>query len=177
MPLVDKRYAEALVDVAESNNSLDKVQEDLKIFAEAYSTMPELRSFFRSPEVGNDEKKNTLKKVLKDSSTILLPFLLLLVDKGRLGNLSGIYSEYVDIADKRKKVLHLEVKVAATIDDSQLNRIKEKYRKEYSATDVKVNVTIVPELLGGVVIQIGDRVIDASIRGRLQGLKEATVKM
>jgi ATP synthase, F1 delta subunit len=177
MPLVDKRYAEALVDVAETNNALEKVQEELRLFAESYSTLPEFRSFFRTPEIGNDEKRNTLKMLLKDSSTILLPFLLLLIDKGRLVNLPGIYSEYVDLADKRKKVLHLEVRVAAAIDDGQLSRIKEKYKKEYGATDVKANITVDPGLLGGIVIQIGDRVIDASIKGRLQGLKEATVKM
>lgn len=177
MPLVDKRYAEALVDVAESKNSLAETQEELKTFAEAYASIPEFGSYFHSPEIGRDEKKGTLKMFFKDSDSELLPFLLLLADKGRLANLPGIYNEYVEIADKRKKVLHLEVKVAAAIDDGQLDRIKEKYRKEYGATDVKATVTIDPELLGGIVIQIGDRVIDASIKGRLKGLKEATVKM
>jgi len=177
MPLVDKRYAEALVDVAESKNAIGEVQEELKTFAEAYSTLPEFRNFYHSPEIGNDEKRNTLKMVFKDSNSILLPFLQLLIDKGRIVNLPGIYNEYVEIADKRKKVLHLEVKVAAAIDDGQLEKLKEKYRKEYNATDVKVSVTIDKDLLGGIVIQIGDRVIDASIKGRLQGLKEATVKM
>jgi len=177
MPLVDKRYAEALVDVAENNNSLDATQVELGIFAEMYIQQPEFRSFFHAPEIGNEEKKNTLKNIFNGSTSTVLPFLQLLLDKGRISNLPGIYKEYIEISDKRKKVLHLEISTAAAIDDLQLAKIKEKYRKEYSATDVKATITVEPKLLGGIVIQIGDRVIDGSIKGRLKGLKDATMKM
>lgn len=177
MPLVDKRYAEALVDAAQSKDTIDSVQEDLKVFAESYIMSGELRNFFHSPEIGKEEKKGALKTIFAGSSDILLPFLLLLIDKGRLESLPGIYREYVEIADKRKKILHLDIRTAAALEDTQLTRLKEKYKKEYNSADVKATVTIDPGLLGGVVVKIGDRVIDASIKGRLQGLKEATVKM
>lgn len=176
MPLVDKRYAEALVDVAEKNNSLETTQVELRVFAQMYSQQPEFRRFFNAPEIGNKEKKDALKKIFNDSNSIVLPFLQLLLDKGRINNLPGIFREYVDIADKRKNVLHLHIKTAVAIDEAQLEKIKEKYKAEYNAAKDKTTITVDPELIGGIVVQIGDRVIDGSIKGRLKGLKEAIEK-
>lgn len=177
MPLVDKRYAEALVDVAEIHKSLDTTQIELGVFADMYSQQPEFERFFHAPEIGNKEKKTALKNIFNGSNSVVFSFLQLLIDKGRISNLPGIYKEYVDIADKRKKILHVGIRAAAAIDDAQLDKIKEKYRIEYNAMDVKTTFTIEPELLGGIVIQIGDRVIDGSIKGRLKGLKDATIKI
>lgn len=177
MPTVDKRYAEALVDAAEADNSLDATQAELKVFAEIYSKQPEFVSFFLAPEIGKKEKKNALINMFNGSKSIVLTFLRLLIDKDRIKNLPGIYKEFVDIADRRKKVLKLKISTYAAIDDSQLSRIKEKYMKEYDALEVKATVSIKPELLGGIVVQIGDRLIDGSIKGRLKGLKETTSKI
>jgi F-type H+-transporting ATPase subunit delta len=177
MPSVDNRYAEALVDVAEMNKSLDATQEELGVFAEMYSKQPDFARFFLAPEIGKKEKKDALRNMFNGSDNIILPFLQLLIDKGRISNLLGIYKAYIDIANKRKKVLNMEIRTFAIIDDTQINKIKEKYMKEYDATDVKITISIEPTLLGGVVVQIGDRVVDGSIKGRLKGLRDTTTKM
>lgn len=177
MSAVERRYAEALVDAAESKESIDEVQSELRVFADLYSKHPDFTSFFLSPEIGKKEKKGALKVMLDGSRSIVLSFLQLLIDKDRMHNLQGIYNEYVDIADKRKKVLDLKIKTFAAIDDAQLEKIKEKYMKEYDASHVKTTVSIESELLGGIVVQIGDRVIDGSVKGRLKGLKDTTTKM
>lgn len=178
MPLVDRRYAEALADAAEEKNALEATKEDLAVFTGMYNTEAEVKKFFMAPEIEMNDKKNIVKNIFKDNQqSLLLPFLQLLIDKGRIRNISGIYKEFVAIADKRKKVLHIEIRTAAAIDDKQLDRLKEKYGKEYNATDVKANVTVEPELLGGIIVQIGDKVIDGSLKGRLQGLKDATINM
>lgn len=177
MSSVDKRYAEALVDAAEEKGLLNTVQAELGVFAEMYSKQPEFASFFRAPEIGKKEKKDTLQVLLKESQSMVIPFLQLLIDKDRMKNLPGIYREFVDIADKRRKVINMQIRTFAPIDDAQLGKIKQKYMKEYDATEVKTTVSIDPELLGGLVVQIGDRLIDGSIKGRLKGLKETTSKI
>jgi len=178
MPLVDRRYAEALADAAEEKNVLEATKEDLAVFAGMYCNDSEVKKFFMAPEIERNDKKNILKNIFKDKpQTLLLPFLQLLIDKGRIKNIPGIYKEFVAIADKRKKVLHMEIKSATAIDDAQLARLKEKYQKEYNAAYVEASITVEPELLGGIVVQIGDKVIDGSIKGRLQGLKDATISM
>lgn len=177
MSSVDKRYAEALVDAAELAESLDPTQSELGAFVELYNQQPEFMSFFLTPEIGKKEKKNALGNIFTGSNSILLSFLQLLIDKGRISNLPGIYNEYVQIADKRKKVINLTIRTFATLDDSQLNKIIKKYMKEYAAADVKTTIRVEPELLGGIVVQIGDKVIDASIKGRLKGLSDSTTKM
>jgi F-type H+-transporting ATPase subunit delta len=177
MPSVDKRYAEALVDVAVANESLEATQVELGVFAEMYSGQTDFVRFFLAPEIGKKEKKDALQIMFRGSGSIILPFLQLLIDKDRISNLPKIYKAYIDIANKRKKVLNMEIRTFASIDDTQLHKIEEKYMKEYDATDVKTTISIEPELLGGIVVQIGDRVVDGSIKGRLKGLRDTTTKM
>lgn len=177
MPAIDRRYAEALANLAETNESLDAAQTDLGVFAEMYSKQADFVRFFLSPEIGKKEKKETLQSMFNGSCSIVLPFLKLLIDKGRIKNLPEIYKEYVDIAEKRKRVLDLKIRTFAAIEDEQIKKLKEKYMKEYNAKSVNVTISIEPELLGGIIVQIGDRVIDGSIKGRLKGLKDTTTKM
>jgi F-type H+-transporting ATPase subunit delta len=177
MASIDKRYAEALVDVAELNGSLDAAQSELGIFVELYDKQPEFVRFFISPEIGKEEKKITLKSIFNEPESITLTFIQLLIDKDRFKNLPGIYKEYVDLAEKRKRVLNLKIRSFASIDEAHLDKIKEKYMKEYNASDLKTTISIEPALLGGIVVQIGDRVIDGSIKSRLNGLRDITTKM
>lgn len=177
MSSVDKRYAEALVDAAEAKGKMDTSQSELTVFVEIYSKQPEFKEFFLSPEIGKREKKNVLNRIFNGADSIVLPFIQLLIDKDRISNLPEICKEYVEIADKRRRILNLTVRTFSPIDDMQLNKIIEKYMKEYDATEIKTTVSIEPELLGGIIVHIGDRVIDGSVKGRLNGLREATIKM
>lgn len=177
MPLVDKRYAEALVEVAENNNTIETAKDELGLLADMYVKQPEIASFFQSPEIGKEDKKKSLVKIFEGSTSKVLPFLELLIDKDRIKNLPDIFKEFVEISDRRKKVLHMDIFAAAPVSDELLNKVMEKYKKEYNATQVKVSVTIEAELIGGIKVKIGDRVIDGTIKGRLEGLKDATLKM
>jgi len=101
---------------------------------------------------------------------------MLLVDKERFENIRGIVEEYFRLADERKNILNMTIISAFPLEDVQINRIKEKYKKLYNKTDVKAKLIIDKSLIGGVKIQIGDKVIDDSIKGRLLCLKEALLQ-
>jgi F-type H+-transporting ATPase subunit delta len=176
MPLVEKRYAEALIELALQKNSVDVFQQELQSIVNIFNQQHDFKSFFLDPEINVNVKKETMKKLFDGKlSTELVNFLLLLLDKGRTGYLGGICKEYIELADKIKNVLYMTITSAAPIEQSQVNAIKDKYRKLHNASDVKTELVIDKSLIGGIKVKIGDKVIDGSIKGRLESLKELIV--
>ena len=172
MPLVEKRYAEALFNVSLSTGNIEKFQQQLKTIVEIYNTQEDYKFFFLNPEVTKDIKKDTLLKIFTGNIEIeLLNFLMLLVDKGRTAFIPGIYTEFVELADKMKNVLYISITSASPIDENQINSIKEKYRKLYNSSYVKADLNIDKSLIGGIKVQIGDKVIDSSVKSRLESIK------
>lgn len=177
MPLVEKRYAEALVDIAVRNGALDSYQNELLEVADLFSTNEEFRVFLLNPEIKNEYKKSTLGKIFeKEIAGNLLNFMLLLLDKKRMNIFPGIVEEYIKLADKERNVLKMDIVSAGPLSDEQVDKIKEKYRSAYGAVDIRVNLSVDPSLLGGVKIIVGDKVIDGTVKGRLENLKDILVK-
>lgn len=176
MPLVGKRYAEALVDVSLENGETDNYRSKLKTLVDLYKNQAEFKWLLSTPEVSSGIKKETLTKSLgAEPGDRLVNFLMLLIDKGRIDFLPEIFKEYEVLADKRKNILNIVIVSASALDESQIERIKEKYAKEYNASSVNAKIELDNSLLGGVKIKIGDRVIDGSVRGRLEALRQLTM--
>ncbi|KNY28511.1 F0F1 ATP synthase subunit delta [Pseudobacteroides cellulosolvens] len=173
MPLIDKRYAEALVEIADNANAIDEFQHELVEIIGIYKDQQDFRLFLNNPEVKIDTKKETLKSIFsKDLRPEILNFLLLLLDKDRIKHLPGINDEFIKLADIKRNTLNMTIISAAELDELQITKIKEKYGKLYSATSVKASVEIDQSLIGGVKVKIGDKVIDGSVKGRLESIKE-----
>ncbi len=172
MPLVDKRYAEALVEIADKANAIDEFQHELMEIIGIYKDQQDFRLFLNNPEVKIDTKKGTLKNIFsKDLRPEILNFLLLLLDKDRIKHLPGINDEFIKLADIKRNTLNMTIISAAELDESQIIKIKEKYGKLHNATSVKASVEIDQSLIGGVKVKIGDKVIDGSVKGRLESIK------
>lgn len=172
MPLVDKRYAEALINLAADHNSIDTYHDEFASVNDIFNTEVELRAFLSSPKNSVEMKKNALTaifetKIQKD----LLNLLFLLLDKGRISRLQGIYSEFVRMADDRRNILNITIKTAIPIDETQIHTIGEKFRMLYHSSSVKTTVVVDPALVGGVKVAIGDKLYDGSISGKLSRLK------
>lgn len=177
MQLVNNRYAEALIEVSEENSSTTEVLNNLTAILKLFKERTEFYSLLVDPLVQVDSKKKAIRNVFEGRvEGELLNFLMLLVDKSRLKNIGGILAEYARLADERKDILNMEIISASYLEDVQIDKIKEKYRSLYNKTDVKAKFTVDKGLIGGVRIQIGDMVIDDSIKARLMGLKEIMMK-
>lgn len=181
MPLVDRRYAEALVEIAEEAGDMEQFQYELSLITDIYKKQPDFRLFLINPEVKIDTKKDILKNILtnifsKNLKPEIFKFLMLLLDKGRIRNLPGINDEFIKLADNRRNTLNITIISAAKLEEDQIARIKEKYGKEYRASRVKANIEIDQSLIGGVKVKIGDKVIDGSVKGRLESIKELLIK-
>ena len=177
MPLVEKRYAEALVNISVEKNMIEKHQEELGLVANLYSSQEDLKNFLLNPKTDIDARKDLLRNVFKGRiQDEVLNFLLLLLDKGRIKYLHGIYEEYVRLAEEKQNILSMDIMTAAPLQSSQVESIKEKFGKLYKASSVKASVIIDQSLVGGVRVRIGDKLMDGSIKGRLKELQGILLK-
>jgi ATP synthase, F1 delta subunit len=177
MPLVEKRYAEALINISVEQNAIDTYQRDLETVERVYLDDPFFMDFLLNPENETGIKKSVVQKVFEGNvKPELISFLKLLLDKGRIKHLPGIYKEFVQFADEKRSILNISIMSAKPLDTAQLNNITEKFRKLYNASSVKSETKIDPSLIGGVKIAIGDKLIDGSIKGKLKALEGLLVK-
>ena len=171
MSLAEIRYAEALADISFQDGTWDNYRSILETISKTFKSQEDFRWFLLSPEINPEIKRETLKKLFgKDLDEKLLNFIMLLIDKSRLNNLPGIVKEFNRQADLRKNVLQIDITSAAPLSESQIERIKEKYRSEYNTISARAEIKIDKSIIGGIIVKIGDRVIDSSVKGRLGDL-------
>lgn len=177
MPLVEKRYAEALINIAVEKNSIQEYQQELGVIEGIYSEDAGFRNFLMNPQNETAVKKSIIQKVFDGKiRPEVISFIKLLLDKGRMTNLPGIYREFVQLADEKRSILSINITSAVPLSSTQLDTITEKYRKLYEASAVKAEIKIDPGLIGGVRIAIGDKLIDGTVKGKLKALQAILVK-
>jgi F-type H+-transporting ATPase subunit delta len=177
MPLVERRYAEALVNISVQSSDIDVYQQEFQTVVTLYKEQPDFKLFLLNPEIRIEEKKEIVKKLFGNSlKKDMVNFLMLLLDKGRIKFLSGIFDEFTRLADKKKNVLNMTIISASPVDEKQINEIKQKYMKLYNSSAVKLNIEIDNKQIGGIKVKIGDKVVDGTVKGRLTGLKDLLLK-
>ncbi len=171
MPLVEKRYAQALLEL--SLNDLNNVVQEFGQLVELFNTDVQFREFLIDPRVKTEKKQSFIRNVFADRLSVnLLNFVLLLTAKQRIGELPGIYVQFVHLADEKANVLDMKIITISSLEEQQLISLKEKFSKKYNANAVKVTEVIDPSLIGGIKVVIGDQVYDGSIKGRIESLTE-----
>lgn len=177
MPLVESRYAEALIEITEKNSSTDKVLKDFDALINLISNNSELSVFLENPQVQMSAKKKLIMDITGDSiDSNLLNLIMILIDKTRIKHVKGIYCEYKRFADERRDILNLKIISAVKLDDLQVDKIIEKYKKIYKKDLVNAVLQIDESLIGGIKVQIEDRVEDFSLKTRLDSLKSLLIQ-
>jgi F-type H+-transporting ATPase subunit delta len=170
MSVADRVYARALFDAALEENRLEPVREQLTQLVEAEADVPELHELLRNPQLDPQARKAALQDLLADGEELLRTFLLVLVDKGRTGQLEEIAREFERMVARHEGIVSAELTTAVELSDEEaselLARIEESTGRKIEATR-KVD----PDLIGGIVLQIGSHRLDASVRGRLNRLR------
>lgn len=177
MPLVERRYAEALVNISVQGGAIDAYQQEFQTVVTLFKEQSDFKLFLLNPEIRTEVKKDIVKKIFSLSLKVeMVNFLLLLLDKGRIKFLPGIFDEFTKMADRKKNVLNMTIISAAPVEDKQINEIKVKYMKLYNASAVKLSVEIDNKQIGGIKVKIGDSVVDGTVKGRLEGLKDLLLR-
>jgi F-type H+-transporting ATPase subunit delta len=167
-------YARALFEAAQDAGRLDAVHEQLGDFAAAIGDIPELRRVLENPELDPKEKAAVLGQILGDADELLRNFLLLVSEKGRAGEIEGIYTEFDALVAAENRRLTVELTTAYELSDDEAASIVEKIEKSSGRT-VEATRSVDPALIGGIVLQVGSHRLDASVRGRLARLRHELV--
>jgi ATP synthase F1 delta subunit len=168
-------YASALFGVAKDRGKLDAIREQLGAFADALADNRDMQLFFFSPYFSSADKEEGLDKAVSDAEPEILNFLLLLIEKHRMPVLFRIRRQFDALWAKENKRLGVTVTSAVELDPEIAERIGKEI-EEQTGNTVELQSMVDPDILGGLVVQVGNMVLDTSIRNRLEKLRKSVAQ-
>jgi F-type H+-transporting ATPase subunit delta len=168
-------YARSLFEVASDQDKLDVVRDQLGEFADALSENRELQVFLFSPYFSTEEKKEGLDRVVSDADPVILNFLKLLIEKHRMPVLFRIRAIFDALWEEENKLLPVSITSAVELDEAVVKQLVDRIAEQTDRT-VEVTSEVDPDILGGIVVQVGNSVLDASVRNRLEQLRKQVAK-
>ncbi len=170
MSVVHRTYARALYEAAREARRVAAVRGELADFAETAREVPELRGLLRNPQLDARAKAAAVEAVAGEGDPLVRNFLLLLVEKGRAGEVEEIEREYERLAAAEEGQLSVELTTAFELTDEEARGLVEQIERA-SGWKVEATRSVDSSLIGGLVLQAGSLRLDASVRGRLERLK------
>ncbi len=168
-------YARALFEVAKENDVLDRVHDELGEFADALDEERNLQIFLFSPYFSSEEKKDGIKRIVSDADERLVNFLELLAERHRMPALPRVRREFEALWAEERKLLSVSVTAAVDLDEELVRSIGERI-EEQTGRKVELSSKTDPDVLGGLVVRVGNMVLDASVRNRLEQLRKQVAK-
>ena len=166
------RYAEALYDIAVHEDKVDQLEEELLAVYQALEDSESLKKIINHPRITPNEKKEVLGNIFKDRiSVVILNFLGYILDRQRELFLPDITEYFTGLANKARNISDVQVTSAVELADEEKVNLEAAMAKS-TGKKVKLSFNVDQELLGGVVVRVGDKIIDGSVRYRLQALRE-----
>lgn len=164
-------YADALFEVARERGRLDAIRDELSQFANALDADRRLQVFLFSPHFSSAEKVAGLKRAVSGADPELLNFLELLIEKHRMPEIFRIRSHFEESWKRENRLIDVTVTSAVELDPAVVGRIGEEIERQ-TGQKVELASRVDEEILGGIVLQVGNMVLDASIRNRLEKLRK-----
>jgi F-type H+-transporting ATPase subunit delta len=168
-------YARSLFEVAKEHDKLDEVRDQLGAFADALSESRELQVFFFSPYFSTQEKEDGLDKAVSGADPVILNFLRLLIEKHRMPAVFRIRANLDRRWEEENKLLPVEITSAIELDKEIVKQLGDRIADQ-TGRKVELSSRVEPDILGGIVVQVGNSVLDASVRNRLEQLRRQVLK-
>jgi F-type H+-transporting ATPase subunit delta len=165
-------YAEALFEVGKEKGKLDALRDQLGQFAEALDSDRDLQVFFFSPYFSSAEKIDGAKRAIEGADPEFLNFLELLIEKGRMPEIFRIRRQFEELWKHENRRIDVTVTSAVELDPAVVSKIGEEIQRQ-TGQEVELASRVDEDILGGVVLQVGNMVLDASIRSRLEKLRKS----
>ena len=151
------------------------MREALADFAQAVEGSPELRRILRNPQIESSKKAEILADLAGDDDPLFKNFLMLVAEKGRAGEIEEIAREFERLMALEERRLTVELTTARELTDAEATAIVDQI-EQAAGRKVEASRTVDPDLLGGIVLQAGSYRVDASVRGRLERLRQELVR-
>ncbi len=175
MEEIARVWARALFEVAKEHDVLDKVRDQLGEFTKALNENRDLMVFFFSPYFSTEEKKDGLERAVTDAEPVLMNFLEALIERHRMPAIFRIKARYEILWEHERDLLPVEVTSAVELDKSTIGSIGERIGEQTKRT-VELSSKVDPDILGGIVLRVGNVILDASIRNRLEQLRKQVAR-
>ncbi len=168
-------YSRALFEVAKEEGKLDQIRDQLGAFTDAVAEQRDLQVFFFSPYFATEEKKEGLARAVEGADEILVNTLELLIEKHRMPALFRIRRQYDERWEEENRLLPVEVTSAIELDQGTVKEVGDAISAQ---TDRRIDLRarVDPDILGGIVLQVGNSILDASIRNRLEQLRKQVAR-
>ena len=168
-------YARSLFEVAREQDKLDAIRDQLGEFTDALDSTRELQVFFFSPYFSTAEKQDGLDRTVSDADPTLVNFLKLLIENHRMPVIFRVRRGFEELWQEENKLLPVQVTSAVELDQATVRQIGDRIA-EQTGRKIDLSASVEPEILGGLVVRVGNSVLDASIRNRLEQLRKQVAR-
>lgn len=176
MEEIARVYAEALFEVAKDKDSLDRVREELGQFADTLDEERDLQVFFFSPSFHSAEKRDAVNRAVSGASEEFVNFLELLIEKHRMPVVFRIRRQFDQMWKRENRKLDVTLTSAIELDSDVVKEVGAEIEKQ-TGRSVELTSNVDEDILGGLVLQVGNMVLDASIRNRLEKLRKSVAQV
>lgn len=171
MEEIARIYAQSLFEAAVGREKVDQIKAELTTFCQAAETSEDLRLFLFSPYFSGEEKRDGIARIIEDASPEFVNFLQLLAEKHRLPAIHRILAQYEVLWAEHYKLLPVTVTSAVELPRETVEKIAQSVEAQ-TGRKVELDGRVDDSVIGGIVLQVGNMVLDASIRGRLERLRK-----
>ena len=171
MEEIARVYADALFGVGKERDNLDELHEQLGQFADALDESNDMRVYFFSPYFSSQEKREGLERAVSGAEPEFVNFLNLLADKHRMPVIFAIRTAFDELWDEERRRLAVTVTSAVELDPKIVKMVGEEIGKQ-TGQEIDLEAVVDENVLGGLVLRVGNRVLDASVRAKLERLRK-----
>ena len=168
-------YARSLFEVAKERDKLADVRTQLGEFAAAMDASRELQTFFFSPYFSTPEKQDGLDRAVSGADPTVVNFLKLLIENHRMPVIFRVRNGYDELWEEENKLLPVQVTSAVELDKATVKQIGDRIA-EQTGRKVELSAAVEPDILGGIIVRVGNQVLDASVRNRLEQLRKQVAR-
>jgi len=169
---IASRYAKSLIALATEQGSLEQVYNDVQSIYDTAEHSPELVSLLKSPIIKADTKASILKSIFKSSSALTSTFIDKVIGSRRESLLIEIANQFIAIYNEQKGIALATITTAMPLDEANLNQIKSYISQKINKPNVQLSVKVDPDIIGGLVINYEDKLLDMSVKNELNKLKQ-----
>ena len=170
-PRLASRYAKSLIDLSIERNQLEQVYADMQWLQQVTKTNPDFVNFLRSPVIKADKKIKIIEAVTAGKTgELTLAFIRLLINKGRESNLPEIITSFISQYKENKNIYTVKLTTAAPVSEETKNAIIARIRKTSNMQNIEMETVVNEDLIGGFVLQAGDKLVDASVAYDLKSI-------
>lgn len=176
--VVAKVYGDALFDLAIENNELDEVAKEIQVLKDTLAANTELLQFLNHPKISNEEKIKSIEEIFKGKfSDTTVGFLVVVVTKNRYNELDAIMTYFLEAVREYRKIGKASITSAFELTKEQKQKIENKLLDSTEYVEFLIDYKVDPSIVGGLVIRIGDRVVDSSIKSKIELMRKDLMKL